>query len=84
MVVIRRGKIHFRERETSGWAQYCFANELVGFPSRQKSKVICESVSVSQFSLSPMIKYALTRCCEGDKSNFCHFSESSNTNLVTG
>ena len=63
MVVIRHGQSNFKERETLVWAQYCFANELVGFPSHKKSKVICEDASVSQFSLSPMIKYALTRCC---------------------
>ena len=63
MVVIRCGQINFKERETLGWAQYCFSNELVGFPSRKKSKVIYEGVSVSQFILSPVIKYALTRCC---------------------
>jgi len=63
MVMIRHRQINFRERETLGWAQYCFANELVGFPSRKKSKLICEGVSVSQFSLSRVIKYALTRCC---------------------
>ena len=63
MVVIRHGQTNFRGRETLGWVEYCFANELVGFPSRRKSKVICRGVSVSQFSLSPVIKYALTRCC---------------------
>ena len=62
MVVIRRGQRNFKERETLGWAQYYFSNELVGFPSHKKSKVICEGVSVNQFSLSPVIKYALTRC----------------------
>lgn len=41
------------------------------------------SISVSQFSLTRVIKYALTRCCQGFKSNFCHFSESSNKNLVS-
>lgn len=44
MVVIRRGQSNFKERETLGWAQYCFANELFRFPSRKKSKVICEGV----------------------------------------
>ena len=63
MVVIRRGQSNFRERETLGWAQHGFANELVGFPSRKKNKVVYESVSFSQFILSPVIKYSLTRCC---------------------
>ena len=63
MVVIRCGKRNYRERETLGWAQYCFANELVGFPSRKRSKVVYDSVSVSQFNLSPMIKYGLKKCC---------------------
>ena len=62
MVVIRGGQRNFIERETLGWAQYCFANELVEFPSHRKSKVICEGVIVNQFKLSPAIKYSLTRC----------------------
>ena len=39
MVVIRCGQSNFRERETLGWAQYCFANELVIFPSRKKVRL---------------------------------------------
>lgn len=63
MVVIWCGQSNFRERETLGLPQYYFANELVGFASCKKNKVICEGVSVSQFILSPVIKYALTICC---------------------
>ena len=39
MVVIRSGQRKFKEREALGWAQYCFANELVGFPSHKKVRL---------------------------------------------
>jgi len=40
MIVIRHGQRNFIERETLGWAQHCFSNDLVGFPSYKKIKVI--------------------------------------------
>ena len=48
MVVIRRGQRNFRERETLGWAKYCYANELVGFLSHKKSKVIHEGMKTRE------------------------------------
>ena len=39
MVVIRHGQSNFKESETLGWAQYCFPNELVGFPSHKKVRL---------------------------------------------
>lgn len=36
MVVIRRGKRSFIQRETLGWAQHYISNDLVGFPSHRK------------------------------------------------
>jgi len=49
MVVIRRGQSNFRERETLRWAQYCFSNELVGFPSHKKSKAIYKDMTAKEW-----------------------------------
>jgi len=45
MVVIRHGKSNFKERDTLGWEQFCFANELDRFPSRKKSKAIYDGMT---------------------------------------
>ena len=44
MVLLRHGKSSFGERETLGWAQHYFSNDLARFPSHKKSKVIYEGM----------------------------------------
>ena len=48
MVEIRGWKRSFKQRETFGWAQNCFANDLVGFPSCKKSKAIYEGMTTTE------------------------------------
>ena len=48
MVVIRCGKRNCKERETLGWAQNCFSNDLVGFPSCKKCKSIYEGMTTRE------------------------------------
>jgi len=40
MVVIRCVERSFRQSDNLGWAQCSFVNDLFGFPSRKKIKVI--------------------------------------------
>lgn len=48
MVVIRHVQISFRQRDNLGWAQHCFVNDLVGFPSGKKSKAIYEGLTTKE------------------------------------
>ena len=48
MVVRRFVQGSFKQRENLGWAHHFFVNDLVGFPSRKKSKAIYEGMTARE------------------------------------
>ena len=49
MVTSRVGQSSFRQMETLGWAQHRFSNNLFGFPSHKKSKVIYDDMKAKEY-----------------------------------
>lgn len=48
MVVIRHVQSRFRQRENLCWEKHIFVNDLVGFPSQKKSKVVYEGLKARE------------------------------------
>ena len=72
MVVIRCGKSNFKERDTLGWAQRCFSNDLVGFPSCKKSKAIYGGMIARECQGVPgNVRFQSKASCEGMRSKAC-------------
>lgn len=53
MVVIKCVQSSFKQRKNLGWAQHCFVNDLVGFPSRKKGKAIYEGMIARECQCVP-------------------------------
>ena len=72
MVVIRCGKSNLKERETLGWAQHYFSNDLVGLPSCKKSKAIYESMTTRECQGVPRnVRFPSKDSCEGMSAKAC-------------
>ena len=72
MVVIRCGQSNFRERETLGWVQHCFSNDLVGFPSCKKSKAIYEGMPTRECEgVIGNVRFPGKASCEGMSAKSC-------------
>lgn len=70
--MIRCGKINFRERETLGWAQHCFSNDCVVFPSCKKSEAIYEGMTASVCQGVPgNVRFPGNASCEGMSAKVC-------------
>ena len=67
MVVISGGQRNFREMETLGWGQYCFSNELFGFPSHKKVRLsvrVLVSVSSLSHTIDQIFSYKVLLGCQ--------------------
>ena len=72
MVVIMCGQSNFKERETLGWAQHCFSNDLVGFPSCKKIKAIYESMTTRECQgVLGNVRFPSKASCEGMSAKAC-------------
>ena len=54
------------------WAQYCFSNDLVGFPSCKKSKAIYEGETNRECQGVPgNVRFPSKASCEGMSAKLC-------------